>query len=357
MAATPGGSGPDRLKDVPHPRANVDLFGQEAAEREFLDALRSGRPPHGWLITGPRGVGKATLAWRIARALISGQDADTLAFDVEHPVFRRIAALSEPSVHFCRPGSDPRTGRVRTTIGVDDVRSVSGFLQLSAAEGGWRVVIVDAADDMTVAAANALLKILEEPPSRTMLLLVAHAPSALLPTLRSRCRTLRCGALAPPELSRALEALGAPAEAAAAVIPLAGGSVGEAHRILQGRGLETYGEIIDLMSGMPRMDQARASRLAEAAAEPGDMFRRLVGLAVSRVAVSAASSPLLAISEAEAANFSRFGGNPNSAAGWAECAAEIDERLAAGRMVNLDPQLLIFDTLLRIDRAASRALA
>ncbi len=351
-------SGAHPLQDPPHPRESVHLFGQEAAEREFLDVLRSGRPPHGWLITGPRGVGKATLAWRIARAMISGEDVDTLEFGIDHPSFRKIAALSEPGVHYCRPGSDPRSGRARATIGVDDVRSVNGFLQLSAAEGGWRVVIVDAADDMTVAAANALLKILEEPPSRTMLLLIAHAPSALLPTLRSRCRTLRCGALAPRHIARALEALGASADAAAAVISLAGGSVGEAHRILQGRGLETYAEIVSLMAGMPRMDQARASKLAEAASEPGsDMFRRLIGLAVSRVAVSAAGKPIAAVSDAEAANFSRLAGDSRSAANWAECATEIDERLAAGRAVNLDPQLLIFDTLLRIDRAASRAVA
>ena len=138
------------------------------------------------------------------------------------------------------------------------MRALKAHFQLSAPEGGWRVAIVDAADELTDAAANALLKILEEPPDRAAILLVCHQPARLLPTIRSRCLELRCQPLGPADLARALEAAGAAPEAPAALAALARGSVGAALRIAAEGGVALYGEIAALLAAAPPLDRRRA---------------------------------------------------------------------------------------------------
>ena len=207
---------PDQAPGAPHPREAVRLFGQDRAERAFLQAHSAGRLHHGWLLTGPRGVGKATLAWRIARFLLATPPAEddglfgappppeTLDISPDHPVAHRMLAGSEPGLACITRTPNEKTGRLRDQIAVEDIRKLGRFFGLSATDGGHRVVIVDAADDMNVSAANALLKMLEEPPARTTLLLISHQPSRLLPTIRSRCRTLRLSELSPQNLAAAL---------------------------------------------------------------------------------------------------------------------------------------------------------
>ena len=181
---------------APEPRANPILLGHDAAEATILEAIFAGRMHHAWLITGPEGVGKATLAYRFARRLLAGRPAEpTLALDPANPVFRRVAASSHADMLTIERGYDPKRKRMRTTIAVDDVRRVVPFMHLTAAEGGWRVVVIDGAEEMNTASANALLKVLEEPPPRAVLLLVCSSPGRLLPTIRSRCRRLRLGPL------------------------------------------------------------------------------------------------------------------------------------------------------------------
>ena len=181
---------------VPEPRANPDLLGHRDAEATILEAIRAGRMHHAWLITGPEGVGKATLAYRFARRLLAGQPRDpaaepSLALEPADPVFRRVAAGSHADLLTIERMFNEKTKRMRTQIAVEDVRTINGFMSLTPAEGGWRVVIVDGAEELNQASANALLKILEEPPPRAILLLVCAAPGRLLPTIRSRCRRLR----------------------------------------------------------------------------------------------------------------------------------------------------------------------
>ena len=198
---------PDRVEGAPHPRATPRLIGQESAEADFLAAFSADRLHHGWLITGPQGLGKATLAWRIARFLLATPEAaddglfgappppESLDIPVDHPVARRVLALSDPGLKLVRRGWDEKAKRLKTVITVDEIRDLKQFFALSSADGGRRVVIVDSADEMNPNAANALLKLLEEPPARTTLLLISHQPSRLLPTIRSRCRELRLAPL------------------------------------------------------------------------------------------------------------------------------------------------------------------
>lgn len=264
---------------TPAPRDTAVLFGHEAAERHLLEACRSGRLHHAWLIAGPRGVGKATLAFRFARWLLAGAgddgtDPDSMALDPDHPVFRRTASGGHADLLAVEPGQDEKTGRMREEIVVDDVRAIGAFLHLTPGEGGWRVVIIDSADAMNRNAANAVLKLLEEPPRRTLLLLISHSPGRLLPTLRSRCRTLTLRGLAGADLDRALAALGreVPAAELAALEQFASGSVGRAVALLDGGGLELYRELVALLSGLleprPRIEPAAAHDFCERLARP-----------------------------------------------------------------------------------------
>jgi DNA polymerase-3 subunit delta' len=352
---------PDRLPGAPHPRETAVLFGQEAAEARFL-AAAAHRLHHAWLLTGPQGAGKATLAWRIARRLVAGGAAPTLDMAPDHAVFRQLAALASPQLFLCRRPWDDKAERLKTAITVDEVRALTGFLHLSAADGGARVVIVDAADELNTAAANALLKILEEPPARAVLLLVCHRPAALLPTIRSRTRELRLAPLAPEPLAQALAAAGSPADPAGAPLlaALAGGSAGAALRLAAQDGLARYAEIVDLLARTP-LDRRRAIALAEAAggrqSQRYDLTLELILAALGRLARAGAGAPVPALTEAEAATAARLAANPAQARLWAELVPRLAARTAHARAVNLDPAQVILDTLLLIDATAAEARA
>ena len=281
---------PTQVAGAPHPRDTLRLVGQARAEAGFLEAFSTGRMHHGWLLTGPRGVGKATLAWRIARFLLT-QPADdgglfgappppaSLDTDPEHPVCRRIYAGSEPGVFVLKRGANATGTGLSQDIRVDEVRKLKSFLHLSATEGGRRIVIVDSADEMNTQAANALLKLLEEPPARVTFLLISHQPAGLLPTIRSRCRELRLDTLAPDAMAEALLAAEDGADLnTAALATLSGGSVGEAIRLLNLDGLASYEKLVALFSTLPQLDRVRALavKIVHSASSPDEAFRRLL---------------------------------------------------------------------------------
>ncbi len=189
---------------MPTPRESNLLIGHAAAETAILDAMRSTRLHHAWLITGPEGVGKATLAFRFARCLLAGGNA-TLDMPSTDPVFRRVAAGTHADLLTIEREWDEKKKRMKKTIAADTARTIPPFLHLTAAEGGWRVVIVDGAEDLNPQSANALLKVLEEPPPRAVLMLVCNAPGRLLPTIRSRCRHLALAPLDLPDMSLFLQ--------------------------------------------------------------------------------------------------------------------------------------------------------
>lgn len=365
---------PTRVPGAPHPRDTVQLIGQDAAQDAFLGAFTTGRLHHAWLITGPRGVGKATLAWRIARFLLATPDPDpddmfgaplptTLDIDPEHPVAHRIAAGAEPGLKFVHRSENEKTKRLRDQITIDDIRAMAGFFQLSATDGGRRVVIIDAADEMNPNAANALLKMLEEPPARTTLLLICHQPSRLLPTIRSRCRTLRLSTLNAEQTERAMTQAGVETGPdSAALAELSAGSVGDALRLSLLDGLKIYGEVIALLGTMPNLDRPRALALAEAAGQRGaearlDLLYTLIDIALTRLARTGAIGhpPAVEAAANEAAILSRLAGTPAQARAWAEIAQSALARARHGRAVNLDPAALVLDTLFKLqDTAAAR---
>jgi DNA polymerase-3 subunit delta' len=362
---------PDRVEGAPHPRETLRLIGQAAAEAGFLEAANSGRLHHAWLLTGPRGVGKATLAWRLARFLLAEASAEagllgapeapvTLEIPEGHPVARRVAALSEPRLKLVRRAWDEKKGALKTQIGVEESRELKGFFQMSASDGGRRVVIVDSADEMTPSAANALLKLLEEPPARATLFLVSHQPARLLPTIRSRCRELRLSPLAPEAMAEALALAGIETDRPGALAELSGGSVGEAIRLSNLDGLALYEALTGLFA--PRLDRPAAIRLAESATgranEPRfDLILRLIDLLLSRAALTALNGPPPEAAPGEAALLTRLAPGPQAARPWAEQHAALGARGRHGKAVNLDPAALILDILLRIDQTAAEISA
>ena len=362
---------PDRIEGAPHPRETPRLFGHPAAEAEFLQAFVSGRVHHGWLITGPKGVGKATLAWRLARFLLTQPEDDgglfgappaptSLDSDPDHPVARRMAQLAEPRLFLLRRGPNDKETALSADIRVDEVRKMKSFFALSAADGGRRAAIIDAADDLNTGAANALLKLLEEPPANVTFLVIAHQPHRLLPTIRSRCRELRLSHLPHDQLSLALDQAGGAIdpEDAQALAELAGGSVGEAFRLSNLDGLKTYAGLIQLFSTMPRMDRPRALALAETAAGRGaedrfDLIVTLIDLFLARLAragVTRLLPPEAAVGEGEL--FARLAPSVETARHWAELAQNLTLKARRGKAVNLDPAALLMDSFLKIDETA-----
>src|SRR3979411_1310676 len=195
---------------VVHPRETTALSGHRDAEQALLNAYRSGRIPHAWLIGGAQGIGKATLAYRMARFVLAHRDplapnvqaARTLAVDPSHPVARHIAAGAHGGLLTLERTLNDK-GVMRTVITVDETRETISFFGSTAAVEGWRVCIVDTVDELNPNAANALLKILEEPPRQSLFLLVSHAPARVLPTIQSRCRKLALRPLAVDDVIRA----------------------------------------------------------------------------------------------------------------------------------------------------------
>jgi DNA polymerase-3 subunit delta' len=279
MARRPAADADTRILPPPAAASATRLIGHESAEKAFLNALEAGRMPHAWLVTGPKGVGKATLAFRMARALLAapGEAAEagglfgdapkaaaTLEMEPGHSVFRRLAELAHSDFRLLRRSLNDK-GKLRSEIVIEDVRAAIDFLRLTPAEGAWRVLIVDAADDLNRNAANALLKILEEPRPRTVLILVSHAPGRLLPTIRSRCRRLTLAPL--PEAVMEAE-IGSRAPDLASedlhlVAALAEGSLGHALTLIESDALALFREIAGLLLRWPNADTAALHKLAD----------------------------------------------------------------------------------------------
>jgi DNA polymerase-3 subunit delta' len=259
---------------VPHPRETLSLFGHRDAEMTLLNAYRSGRIAHAWLIGGAQGIGKATLAYRMARFVLAHRDpraphalsAKTLALDPSHPVARHVAAGAHGGLLTLERTANDK-GVMRTVITVDETRETISFFGSTAAVDGWRVCIVDTVDELNANAANALLKVLEEPPRQSLFLLVSHAPARVLPTIQSRCRKLPLRPLAEGDVIRAAAEAGQIppddvllGEAAHA----AEGSVARALTLLGGDALKLHQRTATLLDTLPRVDPRELHALGDA---------------------------------------------------------------------------------------------
>lgn len=277
---TTSGEKEDKAKGPPHPRGVSGLLGHESAEATLLNAWTSGRLPHAWLLTGPRGIGKATMAYRFARFVLEGGGSGglfgdgpgSLDIDPESATARQVAAGSHPDFVVLEPGlPNPSNGRPSKDILVGHVRKAVHFCFMTPSLSRWRVVLVDPADAMNPNAANALLKILEEPPPQALLLLVSHAPAALLPTIRSRCAQLAMAGLPEETVSERLTAYAPDLNEsdALALARLAEGSPGRAIALHDAGGLDLYREMLAVLDSISRGQAGALHRFAERLSQGG----------------------------------------------------------------------------------------
>lgn len=290
----------DTLEGVPEPAENPVLVGHGQVGDALAAAYRSGKLHHALLFVGPQGIGKATLAYHLANHLLAHVDHRNAPQHLVTPnpasaLFRQIANGAHPSVlHLTRPLND-KTKSYKSAVTVDEIRKVNRFLSLTSHDGGYRVVIVDPADDMNVNAANALLKNLEEPPARTLFILVAHSLGRLLPTIRSRCQIVRLNPLSDDEVLTVLEgfdtSLPEGEAEKAALVGNAGGSPRTAILLSQYGGLE-IADAFDRLMGEGKVPVADAHKLAEVVAgrDQSVAFALLNDHALETLAAAAASA-------------------------------------------------------------------
>jgi DNA polymerase-3 subunit delta' len=347
---------PDPRQTRLHPRLNPRLIGHGEAESALIAGWASGKLHHAWLIGGARGIGKATLAYRFARFLFArpvpppagaGLPGD-LAVGEDQQAFRHMAARSLPDLLVIEPSYDLKKKVVRAEIGVDEARKTTEFFARTAVGGGWRVAIVDAADDLNPNSANALLKIIEEPPQRTVFLIVAHSPGRLLATIRSRCRRLDLLPLTTGEVEAVLSGLPdgkkkAAAKAIDTAIALSSGSPGRALELAGSAAAKAFSGFEAAMAAARHHDTEQLDAIAASLggrASLGDyhLFASLMSDWVARRGVAEAKA-----------------GRPRLARCWAEAHAGIGHSLRETNTLNLDRRETLvraFSTLAAIDASA-----
>ena len=367
----------DQIEGCPHPKDTETLFGHQHAEQEFISCFKSGKLHHGWLITGPKGIGKATFAWRIAKFLLTqpldrletnelfdnSDESQTSEIDenLKKTIIARVLAGSEPRLAIIRKSFDEKRKTFRANIRVDEVRQLKTFFSLSVSDGGSRVAIIDCADDLNMNAANALLKTLEEPPKNTVFLIISHNPQVLLPTIKSRCRELRLSSLSESDLKNALKQMNLtiPENDRKIYSLLGSGSVGNSIRLLEHDGAGLYRTLLSFLNQLPNLNGFELEKfIATFSGNKNrsrlDLFVELLNMVIARISKAGIMgySSEDKILEDEKAIFTKLCPNPMIAAKWAELAQTQSKNLKNGLAVNLDPGSLILDTFFRIEDCA-----
>jgi len=283
---------PDRHAGAPLPREMLSLLGHEAAEHEFLSLYNSGKLHHAFLLTGPEGIGKASFAYRAARFLLSEGERESgdamfapvapksLNVPSQSRTAHLIANDAHPDLAVLARRYDAKTKKFRQEISVEDTRNALALFEKTAAFGGWRVILVDAADDLNTASANALLKTLEEPPEKAMFFLIAHQPQRLLPTIRSRCRTLAFEPLGDADMRTLLAAFGGASGQEEAILAHAEGSIRQALRLREKGVVAFLSQVENALAMLPKRNPADIDRIADACKTGADGAQAMTDLLV-----------------------------------------------------------------------------
>jgi len=354
----------DIIARIEAPRSAPILIGHEAAASALAEAWRSEKLAHAWMFAGPPGIGKATLAWQFVRYVAAGGEQGgegPLTTDPQHPAVRQVIAGAYPDSRLVRRSHNVRPPhRLRTEISVEDVRAVGQFLRHTAAMGGWRTVVVDSADAMNANAQNALLKVLEEPPQRTLLLLVCHAPSRLLPTVRSRCRTMHLRPLSEDQVAAivAQQQPDLPAADRQLLARLADGAPGWALDLAEAGGLDLYRNLIGLLDSLPSLDAVQlhktADRFGGASGEPAyrtfiTLLQWWLGRAI-RATAEKASGSLEEVVPGEAALTARL--TQRGLEPWLKAWEKVAELTSRADAVNLDRKQVVLNAFFELASAA-----
>ncbi|MGV6838617.1 MAG: DNA polymerase III subunit delta' [Planktomarina sp.] len=362
---------PDIIEGAPHPRDAEALFGHNAAQQSLIDAINMDRLPHGVMITGPKGIGKATMAYLAAASILGkpqggglfGDDAGAIAqlgLDPSHPIVARIRAGSEPGLFTLKRPNDEKTGKLKKVIPVDEVRKLRNFFALSAGGNGRRVVIVDTLDDMNPQAANAILKVLEEPPAGAVLFLICNQPGRVLPTIRSRCQVIKLHPLGTDDLQSACRAAVPDMDLNPGLLALASGSVAGAVTLHAGGGLQLYETLVRMLGGLPNMDRQALFDLADTATARGneggmEQLAHMMDLLLSRLARAAVTGgDAVQVCAGERDLFDKLNPTVRTAQTWARLHHDLGDTLRQGMAANLDPSAMILDMGFKIEETAAQ---
>ena len=348
-----------------HPRDSDALLGHGAAEGHLLRWWNSGRMPHALLISGPRGIGKATLAYRLARFVLSqGVTSDaavnSLYVAPHDPVFHRVSHKSHAGLLAFERTYDDKAKRLRSEIVVGEIRKIRPFFGTTTGEGGWRVAIVDAVDEVNVNGANALLKQLEEPPPKGLLIMVAHTPGRLLPTIRSRCQNLTLRSLSQEVMLTILaERLNDYTdEERLALSVLADGSAGRALALAAQGGLDLYRELVGLLGSLPELDVEGIQGLGDRVSRRGQeaTYRTLIGLLLDwlsrMVRAGAEGRRPVQILDSERIMIDRLwqSGKPDA---WLDAWERTRDLIFRAEAVNLDKKQVVLNVFTTLSQVAS----
>ena len=362
------------------PRTTFELFGHEEAEQLFLNPYNAGKLHHAWMITGPRGVGKATLGYKIARFLLNNPPIDEatpgLFGDViEKEIFQSldtdplsrpnqlVSAGSHPDLMVIEKSEDPKTGKMRGKIVIDEVRKLNGFYQKTSADGGWRIALIDTADDMNRNAANGILKILEEPPKNSILILLVNAPGKLLPTIKSRCRMLRLSPLVNETVRKILQKDFPMLDKTEIdfYASLSDGSPGYAVSLVEHKGIELYTMMLNLLSSLPALDVPLCHAFADSMTSQksgnrfqlfGDLLTRFINRMIRHVSFIQTQHKLRIAPalDGEFQLMERLGAIiPLDQ--WAELWEKISQKLAQVDHLNMDKKHTVIDIFTMINSA------
>lgn len=334
----------DRLEGFAHPREVVKLVGQDAALARVARAIRSGRPAQAWLLCGPPGVGKATLAYRMARYLLvhgaTEEGSADLSVAEKNPTALQVFAGSHPGLLVLKRGLNPETGKLMNVLSVDEIRRLAGFFGMTSGAGGWRVAIIDTADDMNDSAANALLKMLEEPPTRAMLIVLSNSPGKLLPTIRSRCQKIVLRPLETAVVEHELRYLlpNLSTSERASLARLSGGSIGTALQLAAGDGVDLAREADRLVDDAAVPDVGAILSLGDRLgrmADGLDLFGSFLSNALAgRIRARAGSADL----------------DP-----WMDCLGKIEASFRRSNALYLEPRQTVLSAARMLAAASRRA--
>lgn len=235
----------------------------------MASSFQSGRMHHAWLLTGPVGVGKATLAYRLIRRVLGGQPQTEGLLDVAQsdPVSARVQSLGHGDFVLLRRPYDHKTKKIRTEIPVAETRRLQDFFSRKSSEGGWRVCLIDSADEMNISAANGVLKTLEEPPEKALLILLSSSPGRLLPTIRSRCMHVPLRPVETADLTHWLGTRGVDTQLAASAAAMSRGAPGKAFALAENED-SVLRPLKTLLTSLPSGNEKSEHRIADALAQP-----------------------------------------------------------------------------------------
>lgn len=351
----------DAIDGTTHPRLSLKLVGHHEAFQTFSKCRREGRLHHAWILSGPKGIGKATLAWRLAADLTNEADQTQQPNNKSASTQKQIEALSLPNLFLCRRPYDSKTNRLKKFITIDEVRKLKTFFQFSATENKWRIAIVDCADELNKSATNALLKLLEEPPKKSIILIISNQPAKLPATLRSRCRSLHLKKLSTLELQEVLKLCdynirNEPDNDKLTLSIIADGSSGMAITAINQNGIAIFKSCLEVLATFPNFDRKQIIQLAGTVKNNTEKFKfmsSILLLIIARLALLKVSVKNVTPTSEERIVVDKLLKQQDVSKNLAYLYFDLSELFLACEELNLDATNQIFTAFIKIEKTLS----